>query len=170
SGALPIHDVSLYGSTEKNQHTLNWKIIADEPVKTVVIEASDDGNRFGTLTTAAGTATNFSYHSYKPGPVYYRLKVTSILDQTVYSNTIALKGTGNIERPFYVSTLVRDQVTINAARNYQYLLCDMNGRAISKGTGQAGINKIGFYDQPDGMYIIRLFSNNEQQTERIIKQ
>ncbi len=170
SGALPIHDVSLNGTTEKNQHKLSWKIIADESVKTIVIEASEDGNRFNTLTTASGTATNFSYHSYKPGPIYYRLKVTSVLDQTVYSNTIVLKGTGNIERPFYVSTLVRDQITINAVRGYQYLLSDMNGRTVSKGTGLAGINKINFPDQPNGMYIIRLFSNNEQQTERIIKQ
>jgi len=170
SGALPIHDVRLSGTVDKGKHKLNWQIIADEPIKAIVIETSGDGSHFSPLATTAASANNFSYQSYKPGTVYYRLKVTSVLDQTVYSNTVILKGTGNIEKPFYVSTLVQHEIAVNAVQNYQYLLTDINGRRISAGTGLQGINKINFSDQPDGMYIIQLFSNNEKQTERIIKQ
>jgi len=170
SGALPIHDVRLSGIVDKNKHNLSWQIIADEPIKTIVIETSGDGSHFSSLTTTAASASYFSYQSYKTGTVYYRLKVTSVLNQTLYSNTIILKGTGNIERPFYVSTLVQHEIVVNAAQNYQYLLSDINGRRILVGTGLQGINKINFSDQPDGMYIIQLFSSNEKQTERIIKQ
>jgi hypothetical protein len=42
-GSLPIHDVSLNGTVDKNIHSLTWRIIADEPVKTVEVEASIDG-------------------------------------------------------------------------------------------------------------------------------
>lgn len=170
SGALPIHDVALSGTEDKNRHKLSWKIIADEPVKTVLIESSTDGRNFISLTSVAPSAGNFTNNAYGTNTVYYRLKVTSVLDQTVYSNTIALKATGAADKQFNVSTLVQQEVTINAAANFQYLLSDMNGRAILTGSGQKGINRINVSNSPAGMYLIRLFNNNEQQTERIIKQ
>ncbi len=169
-GALPIHDVRLSGKADNNKHHLHWNIIADEPIKTIGVEASDDGVRFYPLAGVPATATDFSYQSYKTGHIYYRLKVISVLDHTVYSNTISLKASGNIEKSFYVSTIVQTAVSVNAAQNYRYRLYDMNGRFISAGTGQKGINKLDITGQPDGMYIIQLLTNNEQQTERIIKQ
>ena len=170
SGTLPIHDVTLNGSVDKNRHQLNWRIIADEPVKAILIEASDNGANFNSLTALNASASGFTYQPYKTNVVYYRLKVTSVLDQTVYSNTIALKGTGNAEKLFHVSSLVQNEVLINASANYQYQLLDMNGRMIGKGAGLKGINRVNVSGYASGMYMIRLFSNNQQQTERIIKQ
>ncbi|MBL0182325.1 MAG: T9SS type A sorting domain-containing protein [Chitinophagaceae bacterium] len=170
SGALPIHDVSLSGSVDKNKHNLNWRIIADEPVKTILIETSDDGTDFNSLTTLASSALNFTYQPYKINTVYYRLKVVSVINQTVYSNTIALRGTGSADKPFSVSTLVQNELVINAASNYQYRLLDMNGRTISAGSGLKGISRVNVTGYPAGMYIIQLFSNDDTQTERIIKQ
>jgi len=102
--------------------------------------------------------------------VYYRLKATSILGQTAYSNTIALKGISNTGKYFSVYTLVQNEVSITAAGNYQYLLHDVNGRTVVSGTGVKGINTVNVSNLPGGMYIIQLFSDNEKQTERIIKQ
>ena len=98
------------------------------------------------------------------------MKVTSVLDQTVYSNTVAILGAGSTERSFFVSTLVHDEVSINAPANYQYALSDMNGRIINQGTGVKGINKINVAAQQRGMYIIQLFNVDQRQTEKIIKQ
>lgn len=170
SGTLPIHDVSLNGTVDKNKHDLSWHIIADEPVKSLSIEASDDGTDFHTLTTLSSSVSNFSYQPYTTNTVYYRLKVTSVINQTVYSNTIALKGTANTDKLFRVSTLVQNELVINAARNYQYRLLDANGRMIAAGSGLKGINRVGVSGQPSGMYIIQLLSNDVTQTERIIKQ
>jgi hypothetical protein len=170
SSTLPIRDIRLTGTTDNNMHNLRWQIIADEPIKSIIIETSEDGSLFNALTAINNPVVAFAYQPYTNNIVYYRLKVTSVLDQTVYSNTIALKATGNINRLFYVSTLVQDDITVNAPGQYQYRLNDMNGRTIATGTGLKGINKIHLYNQPAGMYIIRLFSNNKQQTERIIKQ
>jgi len=71
---------------------------------------------------------------------------------------------------FKVSTLIQNEITVQAAVPYQYQLSDMNGRVISKGNGMAGFNNVSMSNQPKGMYIIQLYSKNKQQTERIIKQ
>lgn len=170
AGTLPIRNVTLSGNINKSKHSLNWNIIADEPVKAVRIETSDNGINFIPLTTLNSAVSNFTYQPYGKNTVYYRLKVTSVLDQAVYSNTIALKGTDNIDKPFSVSTLVQNEIRINASENFTYQLNDINGRAISTGNGLKGYNRVSISSQPRGMYIIRIFNNNEQHTERIIKQ
>jgi hypothetical protein len=167
---LPIHDVKLNGTAEKNKHNLNWNIIADEPIKTIEIQTANDGTSFNALTSVAAAATKFSYQPFKNNTVFYRLKVTSVLNQVVFSNTIALKATGTDENFFSVSTLVQQDVTVNAADKYQYTLSDMNGKKITAGNGLKGMNHINVSNLSRGMYIIQLFNNNQRQTERIIKQ
>ena len=170
TGALPIHDVSLNGFTEKDKHHLSWSIIADEPVKSIQVEVSADGSSFNPLTLVEGGARQFSYLPYQANTLYYRLKVTSVLEQSVYSNTIVLRGAGNTEKAFSVSTLVQTEISVNASANFQYRLSDINGRLIETGNGMKGISKIPVYKQADGIYIISLYSNNKVQSERIIKQ
>ena len=170
AGALPIHDVALVGSADKGIHNLDWNIIADEPIKSVTVESSYDGRSFTKLGSVAPNITKFSYSPNQSGMIYYRLKVTTVLDQSAYSNTIALKGPGTSDKPFFVSTLVHNNITINASEKYSYRLSDMNGRVLVNGGGMQGMNKISTYNLPNGMYIIQLSSNNHQQTERIIRQ
>ena len=169
-GALPIRSVTLTGNTDNNKHQLNWNIIADEPIKTQVVEYSTDGVTFRNLTTESASARKISYYPFDNNTRYYRIKVTSVVDQTVYSNIIALRGTEKSEKIFTVSTFVTSQAAINASENYQYSIMDANGRLITTGKGIKGLNRIDMGMNPSGMYIIRLVSNNKIQTERIIKQ
>ena len=170
ASALPIHDVSLSGTVDKNKHSLKWNIISDEPAKTIMVESSEDGRVFNTLVSVSPAALGFIYQPYKENTVFYRVKVTSVLNQIAYSNTVSLKGTGNIDRLFSVSTLVQNEITINTAKDYQYQLYDLNGRMVSSGSGMKGISRLNISNQPAGMYIIQLISDNQKQTERIIKQ
>jgi hypothetical protein len=167
---LPIRDVRLSGTAEKGKHNLNWNIVADEPIKTIEIQTSNDGTSFTRLADATATSTKFSYLPYKNSTVFYRLKVTSVIDQTVYSNTIALKTEGSDQRLFRVSTLVNNEITINADLNYQYRISDMNGAIISTGSGLKGTNRVNASNLSRGMYIIQFFNNIQNQTERIIRQ
>ena len=169
-GTLPIHRASLTGLTEKNKHHLNWNIISDDPVKSITLESSLTGNNFTTVTTLNGTATSFVYAPFQYNEIYCRIKVTSVLNQTVYSNTIVLKGNEKETKSFNVSTFVHNQVTVTAANNYQYCLSDINGNTIIQGKGKQGFNHLNILNQPAGMYILQLVSINEKQTERIIKQ
>lgn len=170
SGVLPIHDVTLSGTIDNNKHNLNWKVIADEPIKTIVLESSTDGTNFSAVTNLAGTTTKFSYQPYQNGIVFYRLKVTSVLDQTVYSNIIGLKAPSKAQKMFSVPTFIQTAITVNAGENYQYRIVDMNGRQLAAGNGTRGASSINISNQPGGMYIIQLLGNTTQQTERIIKQ
>lgn len=167
---LPIHDISLTGSTYNDKHNLAWKLTADEPVKSVTVEYSADGIIFNELASVPVTANVYSYNPFKNSSLYYRVKITAVTGQAVYSNTIVLKGIVNADNIFKISTLVQNQITVTAAIPYQYQLMDMNGRIISKGTGTSGLNYINISNQPGGIYIIQLLSNNKQQTERILKQ
>ncbi|MEO6254257.1 MAG: T9SS type A sorting domain-containing protein [Ferruginibacter sp.] len=168
--ALPIHAVDLSGTIDKSKHILNWHIIADEPIKTIEIETSANGSNFSPLTNVAPAADKFSYQPYKSSTVFYRLKVTSVIDQTVYSNTIALRGTASSDKLFNVSTLVQNEIVINAAENYQFMITDINGRTLTTGNGLKGINRVNISNRSNGMYFIQLFSKDQKQTERIIKQ
>lgn len=43
----------------------------------------------------------------------------------------------------------------------------MNGRAIVSGTGMKGINKINVSNLPGGIYVLQLFSNDENKQKEL---
>lgn len=169
-GLLPIHDVALSGSSDKAKHNLNWKIIADEPIKTQALEVSSDGIDFKPLANINASVSTFSYAPFLSSTLYYRLKVISVINEVAYSNTVALKGTEKQNKLYNISTFVKDEITVNASENYQYIINDLNGRTLSAGTGTKGINKINIQNQPAGLYVIQIINNTFRQAERIIKQ
>ncbi len=170
NGPLPIHSVTLTGISDRNRHALGWEIVADEPIRSQEIEISYDGIIFKPLSAFNSSTKAFSYIPLNTGMNFYRLKVTSVIDQIAYSNIVALKASGKTDKIFTVSTLVQQEITIQANDNFQYLLSDANGRMIATGKGTAGMNRIHVGNKPGGLYILQLFNNNERQTERIIKQ
>ncbi len=165
----PIRQVSLTGKTDKDKHILNWNIIADEPLSSLVLESSANGTTFTRLITLAQSSQNYSYIPFIKENIYYRLKAVSITDQTVYSNVLSLKANSNSQKLFTVSTIVHNEVTINAQENYEYKLADMNGRIIQGGKGKSGTNTININNNPNGIYLIQLMSKNQRTTERIVK-
>jgi hypothetical protein len=169
SSALPIRSVVLSGNTNKGNHLLSWNIRADEAIKNIVVESSVNGISFSSLSNFNGTTNKFSYSPYQTNTVYYRLRVTSVLNQTVYSNTISLRSTENADASFKVSTLIENDISVNAGENYQYRVIDINGRQITTGNGTRGMNTINISNQANGMYILQLFASTKTQTERIIK-
>ena len=166
----PIHDVSLNGKVENNKHSLNWNIIADEPVKELELETSSDGTNFSRLTNPAASSKNFTYDPFSTENIFYKLKVTSAVGQVAYSNVIKLHSTGLNQKNFIVSTLVHDDILVNAGENYQYQLTDISGKLISKGSNIAGISRINMNNAAAGIYVIQLFGKVNHQTFRIVKQ
>jgi hypothetical protein len=165
---LAIDQVTLSGNAASGKHSLNWTIVADEPVQTVTIEAAADAVNFRSLATTPAGNKAFSYSPGSNGTLYYRLKLVELSGKIVYSNTIVLKGVTN--NNFKVSTLVQSNITLNASVPCQYQLSDINGKLVTKGAAAQGITNINISNQPNGMYFLQLFSNSQQVTERIIKQ
>lgn len=165
----PIRQVLLTGKVDKNMHDLSWKVIADEPVKNLILESSADGTIFTTVSTFSSDSKEYKYSPNSKGHIFYRLKVNSITNQIVYSNIISLKSNGSEVEKFTITTQVHDDITINAKGDFEYKLADMSGRIITGGKGKAGVNIISINNHPNGIYFIQIISNNQRTTERIVR-
>ncbi len=169
AGPLAIREISMTGQVENASHTFNWNIIADEPIAEQVLEASSDGIAYETVAVLNGDKRGFTYRPDKTGEILYRLKVTSIINETAISNTVRLKVPDG-RKPFRVATTIRSQVRIQGTEPFQYALADVSGKIIYKGNGTAGTYDIPAGQLASGMYILILHSAHSKQTERIIKQ
>ena len=165
----PISQVLLSGKIDKDKHDLSWDIITDEPVADLSMESSTNGTIFSTLTTLSSGAKAFDYVPFLKENIFYRLKVTSVKGQVVYSNIISLKAAENSGKLFNVSTLVNSEIKVNAAENYKYQLADMSGRVVKTGNANAGMNNINIDNCPNGIYFLQIISNSQRTTQRIVK-
>jgi hypothetical protein len=116
------------------------------------------------------TATSFSYEPFSRNNLYYRIKTISASEKTTYSNTLLLRGIEKTSSAFTVSTFTQNDISIQAAANYQYLLSDVTGNNILKGYGSIGFNKINISNKPSGTYVLQLVAQNKAQSVRIFKQ
>jgi hypothetical protein len=165
-----ITSARLSGDGENNRHNLEWNVESTEPLKFIVLESSTDGTHFNGVTCLAGTDQSYKYTPCDRADRYYRVRATSLSDATRYSNIIRLKGVEKTAGKFMVSTLIAGEISINATDQFRYLLSDINGNAISSGTGAAGANKLDMRNRAGGMYVLQLATNNFKQVEKIIKQ
>lgn len=167
---LPIKEVTLSGNTDNNKHNLSWNVIADEPLQSVTVEYSTDGRNYELLNNSNISSRSASYVPNDENTRYYRIKAVSSNNQVMYSNVVALRGISKPSIPFTVSTLVHQQITVNAPENYMYVVMDANGRMLARGNGYKGYNTIDAGRLASGFYVIQLYGINNKQTERIIKQ
>ncbi len=170
STVLPIQGITLQGKSDNSKHDLSWDIKSTEAIASIVLEYSTDGANFNSLQALPAASTNYSYAPFESGNIYYRLKVTSVSNQMMYSNTLLLNAQSQAANTFTVSTLVQNSITVNAPENYNYQLNTISGASIVKGTGMQGTNTINIENQPSGVYVLQLISNGQRQVERIIKQ
>jgi hypothetical protein len=164
----PIKEVLLTGKINNDKHVFNWNIISDEPASSLSLESSLNGTSFTTLTSLPQQKQGYSYVPAAANTIYYRLKVISVTGQTMYSNIIALKQS-DAQKLFSVSTMIHTDITVNARENYEYQIADMSGRIIAGGHGKTGLNSINISNNPNGIYLIRIISNNQRLTEKIVK-
>jgi hypothetical protein len=169
-GTLAFKEVSLNGNTSGSKQTLSWNIISDDPIQSQMLEYSTNGTEFTTLAEIATGQTSYSYSPQSNDYLYYRLKITSVVNETVYSNIISLRNTDKPTKLFTIPTLVSDNILVTAAEDYIYRLADINGRILATGKGISGANRINMSNKPGGMYILQIVSPNERRTERIVKQ
>ncbi|MEO8823556.1 MAG: T9SS type A sorting domain-containing protein [Ginsengibacter sp.] len=165
----PISQVLLSGAVEKDKHDLRWSIISDEPIKSLSIESSFDGSIFNTLTNLSITDKNFSYEPLLSENIFYRLKVTSVTGQEIYSNVVPLKKTEERSKSFTISSVVTSEITVNASQNFQYQLADISGRIFKTGKADAGVSNINIKNSPNGIYILQIICNSQKTTQRILK-
>ena len=166
----PIKQVLLSGESRSGQDFLKWDIVSDNPVSTLTLESSTDGTHFTTVTTLEGNAQNYLYTpALQSGVIFFRLSAMSVTDQVVYSNIISLKTGRNPQDAFKVSTLVYNQISVNAAENFRYNISDMSGRMLKSGNGSVGYNSIDISNSPKGIYLLQLHSDTQRLVKRIVR-
>lgn len=168
-GVTPIRNVSLQGKVQQATHKLDWKIISDDPVRSIEIETSVNGSPYTLLTPVGITGTRFTYNPLQTSDILYRLRVTSVINQVVLSNAVMLKGSTD-KNSFSVQTLVHGNLVINAGAAYEFELISVNGRMIIKGKRGTGLNTEDINALPSGIYVLQIISDNQKITKRIIKQ
>jgi hypothetical protein len=139
-----------------------------EAVAAQSIEISADGVVFTTITNTNIRSKDFHYNPNDNNIKFYRIRITTVSDETVYSNVVIIKPTS--AGSFKVNTLVQNQITVNASENYQYKILDLNGRVFATGNGIKGMNNINMYNASRGMYLIQFYGAKSKSVERIIKQ
>ena len=166
---LPIRDIALTGQVSAGQHQLSWNIVSDDAIASQEIEVSSDGTTFNFLTAPAATGRSYSYKPLQTVTLYYRLKATSVHAQVFYSNVLTLKSNQK-PRTLRVSTFVQQQITVQTAENFSYVLTDANGRTLKTGKGAQGSTFIDISNSPAGIYILQMVTPSGNFTERIVKQ
>ena len=170
-GTLPLHKLELKGMLVGDNHKLDWEIVADEQITDLVIEMATDGRTFERLTQTANETRSFSYRPYASNTLQYRLNVKFDDGRQYYSNIISLRQAGADVRPQLVGNLIKSSsITVSSPGKYSYMIYDLNGRNIVSGQLMSGINTINASGLINGMYLIRFANEQQQWTDRLIRQ
>lgn len=167
SSKIALRSLALTGAAGLDGHSLKWDMENPEAVAQQSVELSSDGVTFTTISNSNIRGKQYQYHPKDNNIKYYRIRIITISDETVYSNVVALKTL--VAGSFELNTLVQNQINVNASENYQYKILDMNGRVINTGKGVKGMNYINMLNASKGMYVIQIYGTTTQKTERIIK-
>jgi hypothetical protein len=166
---LPLHKLQLNGSTNNKHHKLNWEIVADEKVVRQVLELSTNGTNFQPAQTLAASARVYQTSSFNT-LTYYRLAVTFDNGRFHYSNVVAMRSNGNGTRPALLSNVVNGTISISSPSTFAYVILDMSGRTISKGTLMQGVNNLQPVFSTNGIYLIQYNNRGAMFTEKFRKQ
>ena len=169
--ALPLLKLELHGAQNGDKHQFNWIIKSDEQVVQQVLEVSIDGKDFIALTEPMNDTRYYIYRPANTTNNQYRLKVTFHDGSQYYSKVVSIRkneaGTG----PKLLNNLINSNtVTVSSPGNYNYTLIDFHGKTIMQGQLIKGINHIKANNIITGMYIIRFMSNDQQWTDKILRQ
>jgi len=104
NGILPVQLISFEATVIKNETHLYWKVENESSFKHYVIEVSDDGINFKSLSVITATNQslyNFSYLHAIAQKEYYRLKLVDNNGKYAYSKIILLNAIGRIALKVY---------------------------------------------------------------------
>ena len=141
--ALPVHKLQLKGTIENKQHKLEWEVIADEKIVDQTLEVSTNNKEFHAVSSLGVTKRSFTYEPNSTGILYYRLNLLFDNGKQAYSNIIALRSNGGNGKPYMIGNMITgNTISINSPSAYSYMIIDLGGRIIRKGSLLQGLNVI----------------------------
>jgi hypothetical protein len=171
SSPLPIHKLELKGTFSNDDHILNWVLQADETITKQIIEISTDGKNFSELTEPSNDARSYTYRPVGINAALYRVYAEFDNGSHYYSNIVAIRPSIDNAKPKVVNSLVTNGViNVTSPSAFDYALFDLNGKVMSRGRLEAGMNTINASAMVTGMYLIRFMDGAQQWTEKLVKQ
>jgi hypothetical protein len=168
---LPIRRFELRGSQNGDKHQLNWFIDADEKVVQQLLEVSTDGRNFELLADEGNIARTHIYRPSVTGTTQYRLNVAFDNGHRYYSNVVTIREISHGSHPKPLSNLITgNTIYVNSPGNYSYAIIDLNGRTMASGQLTSGMNNIDASGMIRGMYILRFTGNDQQWTDKLLRQ
>ena len=165
-----VSSITLTGKVAAGQHQLQWTIVSNDAISSQTVELSTDGTNFSFLASRAAADRSYSYKPTLIGTLHYRIRATSVHAKEIYSNVVALKSSQKSNTTMRVTTFVQQQITVQTAESFNYVLTDVNGRTIKTGKGAQGSTFINISNRPAGIYILQMVTPSGKFTERIVKQ
>lgn len=188
NGALPVSWKSINVSSDDNGNLVKWSTANETNNSHFEVQRSADGKHFETIAKVKGkgTTSKVSYYSYndiegtQTDAAYYRLKQIDFDGKFEYSKVVSIQNkeeevqsgiTTTLPNPFNDELVINVQSGANTSATVQVI--DMIGKTHKVQTQQfvKGANKIEISteDMPNGIYFVRINSNGEVFTKKVIK-
>lgn len=158
---------------------LNWQTGTEEITDKMILQRSNDGMHFTDVTSinAKGIPSSYSYTDEHPynGRNYYRLKMVDINNEITYSNIVSVSITSKdrIMATVYPNPVAEKlHLTINATLepSAQISIINMDGKEMMKMPVTTLNKEINLSGMSNGVYLLRFYNGNQQQTIKIVKQ
>jgi trimeric autotransporter adhesin len=183
---LGTHIISFNANREDAQGILRWTTSKETEPFTFVIEGSSDGLNFSAIGRTNSSGMNGSdlngytwSEEYRPGKYYYRIKMYGTNTGTRYSRVVAVDGLAkkanlvSIINPFnsqltaYVEAPEAGIVRIQLIDNMGFVVKSQSS-SLQLGANQLVINNTSRL--PAGMYTLKILSNQNVITKKVVKQ
>jgi hypothetical protein len=175
NAVLPVKWLSFTGILDKGKSKLNWKTADEINNKGFEVERSTDATTFEKIGWVDASASN-SYELFdtkiaKGNTYYYRLKQVDKDGNYSYSPVVKVTYAGeNIISVFpnpVKSTLTIQQSGIGRTT---VVITDLTGKTLYTNTFAAGSLNVNAQSWSKGIYMVRVFKDEEVNTFKIIKQ
>jgi glucose/arabinose dehydrogenase len=177
NSALPVKLVSFAGTAMPGYNELTWQTTDEQQLRQFEIEYSTDALHFqqAGITAAASSGTYYFKHTIATTQkLYYRLKMVDMDGKAVYSKTIVVAANNGQPKDFVTPTVITNHMfALNLQTAFSNLqVINMDGKivysqSIGNRTGKINITIPGM---AAGQYLVRLYSNEKQMTQKIIVQ
>ena len=176
SGTLPVSLINFAAYKQNATVKLSWQSQNEISFSRYDVEKSKDGISFtsiGTVNALHGSLTNtYSLIDNAPahGYNFYRLKQINADGQFTYSKIIKV----DFSKQLLVTITpnpARDYINVNTSDLIKEIrLLGLDGKLINKWTNISGITTLNISNLVAGVYIVKMITANEVQSQKIIKE
>ena len=183
---LPVQLISFTGQRKNAVNEIKWEVTNESGIRNYQLQRSSDGLNFNSISTiaaynnqAAVSQYTFNDALFMTTKVFYRLKYTDLSGIEKYSGIIAINGTEDISKDFYiVNNPVQERIDLFASAafkgRYMYTITATSGQVVQ--TGVTDITGNGLYSialrnrLAAGVYVLTLQNKEHTLQKSMLKQ